>query len=153
MYDVSDLDTMSEEYTESIQGGLFADAVNSILAGLFTSMPNTTFSQNNGVIALTKVASRRAGYACGFWLILMGVFGKISGVITSIPDCVIGGMTIFLFCNVLISGISLAATNLDVNSRRTKFILGMSLAVGIGVTVWPFAFADLRGSSYTAKFW
>ena len=153
VYDVSNLDSQSNEYNESIQGGLLADAINSILSGLFTSMPNTTFSQNNGVIALTKVASRRAGYACGFWLILMGVFGKISGLITSIPDCVLGGMTIFLFCNVLVSGISLAATNLDVNSRRTKFILGMSLAVGVGVTVWPFAFADLRGSSYTAKFW
>ncbi len=153
VYDVSELDTKSDEYSESIQGGLTSDAVNSILSGLFTSMPNTTFSQNNGVIALTKCASRRAGYACGFWLILMGVFGKIAGIITSIPDCVIGGMTIFLFCNVLVSGISLAATNLDVNSRRSKFILGLSLALGVGVTVWPFAFQDLRGSSYTAKFW
>mmetsp|Transcript_15720 Transcript_15720/g.23596 ORF Transcript_15720/g.23596 Transcript_15720/m.23596 type:complete len:572 (-) Transcript_15720:157-1872(-) len=153
VYDVSELDTQSEEYSESIQGGLTSDAVNSILSALFTSMPNTTFSQNNGVIALTKCASRRAGYACGFWLILMGVFGKIAGIITSIPDCVIGGMTIFLFCNVLVSGISLAASTLDVNSRRTKFILGLSLALGVGVTVWPFAFQDLRGSSYTAKFW
>ena len=153
VYDVSELDTSSEEYTESIQGGLLADAVNSILAGLFTSMPNTTFSQNNGVIALTKCASRRAGYACGFWLILMGVFGKISGIITSIPDCVLGGMTIFLFCNVLVSGISLAATSLDVNSRRVKFILGMSLAVGVGVTVYPYAFLDLRDSPQSANFW
>lgn len=153
VYDVSDLDTSSEQYTESIQGGLLADAFNSILAGLFTSMPNTTFSQNNGVIALTKCASRRAGYACGFWLILMGVFGKISGIITSIPDCVLGGMTIFLFSNVLVSGISLAATSLDVNSRRVKFIMGMSLAIGVGVTVYPYAFQDLRDSPYTANFW
>mmetsp|Transcript_33398 Transcript_33398/g.38875 ORF Transcript_33398/g.38875 Transcript_33398/m.38875 type:complete len:573 (+) Transcript_33398:94-1812(+) len=153
VYDVSELDTSSEEYSESIQGGLTSDAVSSILSALFTSMPNTTFSQNNGVIALTKCASRRAGLACGAWLILMGVFGKIAGIITSIPDCVIGGMTIFLFCNVLISGISLAASNLDINSRRTKFILGLSLALGVGVTVWPFAFLDMRGSSYTAKFW
>jgi NCS2 family nucleobase:cation symporter-2 len=153
VYDVSELDTQSEEYSESIQGGLTADAVSSILSSLFTSMPNTTFSQNNGVIALTKCASRRAGYACGIWLIIMGVFGKISGIISSIPDCVLGGMTIFLFSNVLVSGISLAATSLDVHSRRTKFILGMSLAIGVGVTVWPFAFLDQRASSCTAKFW
>jgi xanthine/uracil permease len=69
VYEVSELDTESPEYTESIQGGLFADAVSSILAGFFTSMPNTTFSQNNGVISLTKCASRRAGYACGFWCV------------------------------------------------------------------------------------
>jgi len=115
-------------------------------------MPNTTFSQNNGVIALTKCASRRAGYACGCWLIFLGVFSKIAGVITSIPDCVIGGMTIFLFANVLASGIALSG-QLDLHSRRVKFIMALSLAIGVGVTVWPFAFQDQRGSPYTANFW
>lgn len=110
-----------------------------------TVMPNTTFSQNNGVISLTKCAARRAGIACGVWLIVLGVFSKIAGLITSIPDCVIGGMTIFLFANVLCSGIALAAT-LDLHSRRVKFIMALSLAVGVGVTVWPFAFIDMRAS-------
>ena len=64
----------------------------------------------------------------------------------------LGGMTIFLFANVLVSGISLAGT-LDLHSRRNKFIMAISLAVGVGVTVWPFAFQDMRGSSYTAHFW
>jgi uric acid-xanthine permease len=77
---------------------------------------------------------------------------RFSGVITSIPDAVLGGMTIFLFANVLTSGIGLAAT-LDLNSRRNKFILAMSLAVGVGVSVWPFAFQDMRASNYTANFW
>jgi uric acid-xanthine permease len=82
----------------------------------------------------------------------MGVFSKISGVITSIPDSVLGGMTIFLFANVLTSGISLAST-LKLHSRRVKFIMAMSLAIGVGVTVWPYAFLDMRASSYTANFW
>ena len=151
-YEASYLDTSSTEYMESVQGGLLGDAVGSILACLFTSMPNTTFSQNNGVISLTKCASCRAGYGCAFWLIAMGVFGKFAGLITSIPDCVIGGMTIFLFANVLASGIALASTT-DLHSRRNKFILAMSLAIGVGVTVWPFAFQDMRASSYTANFW
>lgn len=86
VYEVSELDTESEDYEKSIQGGLTADAVNSILAGFFTSMPNTTFSQNNGVIALTKCASRRAGIACGCWLIALGVFSKVAGIISAIPD-------------------------------------------------------------------
>ena len=152
VFEVSELDTETEEYNEALQGGLTSDAFCSILSGFFTVMPNTTFSQNNGVIALTKCASRRAGYACGIWLIIMGVFGKISGIITSIPDCVLGGMTIFLFANVLVSGISLSSA-LDLHSRRIKFIMALSLAVGVGVTVWPFAFLDMRGSSYTANFW
>ncbi|KAL7540654.1 hypothetical protein ACHAXR_012734 [Thalassiosira sp. AJA248-18] len=151
-HEVSELPTDGEEYKQRIQGSLMADALCSMLASLFTSMPNTTFSQNNGVIAMTKCASRRAGLATGFWLILMGVLAKIAGVITSIPDCVLGGMTIFLFCNVFVSGITLFG-NLNVKNRRIRFISSLSLAVGIGVTVWPYAFLDMRGSSYTAAFW
>lgn len=62
-------------------------------------------------------------------------------------------MTIFLFANVLVSGITLAGNTLDLHQRRTKFILALSLAVGVGVTVWPFAFQDFRSSPYTAHFW
>jgi xanthine/uracil permease len=115
-------------------------------------MPNTTFSQNNGVISLTKCASRRAGVACGCWLIILGVFGKVAGLITAIPDAVLGGMTIFLFANVLASGVALTG-NIDLHSRRNKFIMAYSLALGVGVTVWPFAFQDRRASPYTAWFW
>lgn len=147
------LDTNTEEYNNSIQGGLTSDGVMSIVSALFTSMPNTTFSQNNGVIALTKCASRRAGYACAFWLIVFGVFSKVAGVITSIPDCVLGGMTIFLFANVLASGIKLASEVDLQHSRRNRFILAFSLAIGVGVTVWPYAFLDRRASPYTAGFW
>jgi uric acid-xanthine permease len=57
VYEVSELPTDTQEYQESIQGGLTADSISSILASLFTTLPNTTFSQNNGVIALTKCAS------------------------------------------------------------------------------------------------
>jgi len=152
VHEVSDLSTEDEAYSERIQGGLMSDAVSSFLASVFTSMPNTTFSQNNGVISLTKVASRRAGFATGIWLIFMGVFAKVAGIITSIPDCVLGGMTIFLFCNVLVSGLALFG-KLDLNNRRIRFISAMSLCVGVGVTVWPYAFQDQRGSPYTAAFW
>jgi uric acid-xanthine permease len=117
-----------------------------------TGMPNTTFSQNNGVISLTKCASRRAGFAAGVWLILLGIFGKVAGLITAIPDAVLGGMTIFLFANVLASGIALAST-VDLHSRRNKFILAFSMAIGVGVNIWPFAFQDMRGAPYSANFW
>ena len=84
-HEVSELSVDTKEYTRRIQGSLLADSLCSMLASVFTSMPNTTFSQNNGVIAMTKCASRRAGYATGFWLILMGILAKIAGIITSIP--------------------------------------------------------------------
>lgn len=146
------MSTEGEQYNTSIQGGLTADAISSFLSALFTSMPNTTFSQNNGVIALSKCASRRAGYACGVWLILLGIFSKVSGIVTSIPDCVLGGMTVFLFANVLASGINLTK-QVDLESRRNRFIMSFSLALGVGVTIWPYAFLDRRASPYTAPFW
>ncbi|KAG7337474.1 xanthine permease [Nitzschia inconspicua] len=151
-FEASQLDTTGDFYSTSLQGGLSSDGLCSIISGLMTSMPNTTFSQNNGVISLTKCASRRAGFGAAFWMIVLGVFGKFAGVITAIPDCVLGGMTIFLFANVLVSGINLTS-NVDLNSRRNKFIMALSLAIGAGVTVWPYAFQDMRASPYTAAFW
>jgi len=144
--------TDTEEYEHCVQGGLTSDGVSSIIASLMTSMPNTTFSQNNGVVSLTKCASRRAGFACGVWLILLGVFGKVAGLITAIPDAVLGGMTIFLFANVMASGIALVS-GVDLTSRRNKFILAFAMSIGVGVTVWPYAFQDMRGSAYSAHFW
>eukprot|EP01026_Neomeris_dumetosa_P027066 TRINITY_DN2202_c1_g1_i18.p1 TRINITY_DN2202_c1_g1~~TRINITY_DN2202_c1_g1_i18.p1 ORF type:complete len:568 (-),score=65.47 TRINITY_DN2202_c1_g1_i18:386-2089(-) len=118
-----------------IKGGLLGDGLSSIFAALATTMPNTTFSQNNGVIALTRCASRMAGIWCGIWLILLGVLAKVGAVITTIPDCVLGGMTTFLFANVVVSGIKvLSMTKLD---RRSRFILAVSLGLGIGVTIVP----------------
>lgn len=85
-------------------------------------------------------------------MILLGILSKISGLITSIPDCVLGGMTIFLFSNVFVSGLKIIGSA-DLDSRRVRFIVALSMACGLGVTVWPFAFADRRGQPYTANFW
>ena len=141
----------NDEFDKSIQGGLLSDGLCSFFAALGTGMPNTTFSQNNGVIALTKCASRKAGVACGIWLIFFGVLAKISGIITSIPDCVIGGMTTFLFVNVFISGLK-TVSSVDLGSRRNRMILAISLGVGIGVAIVPYVFADMRASYGTSPF-
>eukprot|EP00929_Paragymnodinium_shiwhaense_P059043 TRINITY_DN2955_c0_g1_i11.p1 TRINITY_DN2955_c0_g1~~TRINITY_DN2955_c0_g1_i11.p1 ORF type:complete len:433 (+),score=66.68 TRINITY_DN2955_c0_g1_i11:1829-3127(+) len=151
-YDASEEPIDTPEFDKSIQGGLLSDGVCSFFAALATGMPNTTFSQNNGVISLTKCASRRAGIACGCWLLLLGVFAKFSGVVSSIPDCVIGGMTTFLFCQVFVSGLAVLS-RVDLNSRRNRVILGISLGVGIGVAMNPHIFNDMRDSPYSARFW
>eukprot|EP00217_Crustomastix_stigmatica_P001348 CAMPEP_0183818248 /NCGR_PEP_ID=MMETSP0803_2-20130417/61944_1 /TAXON_ID=195967 /ORGANISM="Crustomastix stigmata, Strain CCMP3273" /LENGTH=580 /DNA_ID=CAMNT_0026063137 /DNA_START=17 /DNA_END=1759 /DNA_ORIENTATION=- len=151
-YDASHLSRDGDDYTNSIQGGLLADGVFSFFSAICTSMPNTTFSQNNGVITLTKCAARRAGVACGIWLVFMGILSKIAGIITSIPDCVLGGMTIFLFCNVFVSGIKVVASA-NLQSRRNVFILAVSMGVGIGVAMMPHVFNDMRASPYSANFW
>jgi uracil-xanthine permease len=151
-YEASEEDTESEEFDKSVQGGLLSDGLCSFGAALATGMPNTTFSQNNGVIALTKCASRRAGVCCGLWLMVLGVLSKISGIISSMPDCVVGGMTTFLFCNVFVSGLSVVA-KADLNSRRNRIILAISMGIGLGVTAVPWIFGDQRASPGTAPFW
>eukprot|EP00963_Diacronema_lutheri_P000958 scaffold64_cov338-Pavlova_lutheri.AAC.16 len=120
---------------ERIQGGLLADGIYSSISCLAMSMPNTTFSQNNGVISLTRCASRYAGIACGCWLFIMGVFGYIAAIISSIPEAVIGGMTTFLFCNVFISGIRIICSKPV--TRRVRFIMAVSLGLGVGVAIVP----------------
>ncbi len=61
-----------------VQGGLRNDWFSCFFAAIAGTMPITTFAQNNGVISLTGVASRGAGFACAFWLMLLGIFGKVS---------------------------------------------------------------------------
>jgi len=151
-YDASEEPRDTPEYDQSIQGGLLSDGLCSFFSALATGMPNTTFSQNNGVISLTKCASRRAGVAAGVWLLFMGILAKVSGVVSSIPDCVIGGMTTFLFCNVFISGLKVTA-GADLNSRRNRVILAISMGIGLGVAMVPNIVADFRASYGTSPFW
>jgi uric acid-xanthine permease len=96
-------------------------------------------AQNNGVIALTRCANRKAGYACCFFLIVMGVFSKFAAALVAIPDSVLGGMTTFLFSAVAISGIRIIST--VPFTRRTRFILTASMSLGFGATLVPTWFS------------
>ncbi|KIX05861.1 uncharacterized protein Z518_03834 [Rhinocladiella mackenziei CBS 650.93] len=133
--DVSRLDVEGKEFESRIQGGVLADGLNGCFAALMTITPMSTFAQNNGVIALTRCANRRAGYCCCFFLIVMGLFAKFSAALVAIPAPVLGGMTTFLFCAVAVSGMAIVAR--VPFTRRTRFILTASLAVGYGATLVP----------------
>ncbi|CAM9517470.1 unnamed protein product, partial [Choristocarpus tenellus] len=74
--EVSRLPVDGPDAVERLRGGILGDGISSFLAALGTQLPNTTFSQNNGVIALTRCASQRAGIACSCWLILFGILAK-----------------------------------------------------------------------------
>jgi uric acid-xanthine permease len=133
--EASELLPEGPDHERRIQGGLLADGVSSVVACLGMSTPNTTFSQNNGVISLTRCASRSAGIACGLWLLLSGIFAKIGAFFVSIPNCVLGGMTTFLFANVFVSGVKIMMLNAV--TRRNRFIMAMAFSFGVGVTIVP----------------
>ena len=88
--DVSRLQVDGPLFDSRIQGGVLADGLNGIIAGLATITPMSTFAQNNGVIALTRCANRKAGYACCFWLLIMGIFAKFAAALVAIPAPILG---------------------------------------------------------------
>lgn len=133
--EASFLQTSGPVHNKRTRGALLNDGISGIFSALATTLPLTTFAQNNGIIALTAVASRQAGWACAGWLFIFGLIGKFGGVITTIPNCVLGGMTTFLFANVIASGIKIMIA--DHLGRRNRFILACAMALGIGVTLQP----------------
>ncbi|MCJ1308268.1 hypothetical protein MMC25_001921 [Agyrium rufum] len=133
--DVSRLEVEGALFDSRIQGGVLADGFNGLLAGLCTITPMSTFAQNNGVIALTRCANRKAGYAACFFLIIMGIFSKFAAALVAIPSPVLGGMTTFLFSAVAVSGIRIIST--VPFTRRNRFILTAALSIGIGATLVP----------------
>ncbi|WP_458735806.1 uracil-xanthine permease family protein [Zobellella taiwanensis] len=122
-------------YINRIRGGVLADGFNSMLAAVFNSMPSTTFSQNNGVIALTGVASRFVGIYIAAILFIMGLFPIIGGLLQTMPKPVLGGATLIMFGTVAVAGIRvLSQANLD---RRNMMIIAISVGMGIGVSTVP----------------
>ena len=122
-------------YMERIRGGVLGDGVNSLLAAVFNTFPNTTFSQNNGVIQLTGVASRHVGMFIAGFLVLSGLFPIVGGLLQVMPAAVLGGATIIMFGTVAAAGIRIIASQqLD---RRAMLILAVSLAMGLGVSFVP----------------
>merc|ERR1719482_535711 len=137
--------TDPEEIESRIQGGVIADGFNSVIACLCGSPPNTTFSQNNGIIALTRCASRAAGFGCATWLIIIGLFGKVGAAMASIPMCVVGGMVLQCFTMVFVAGMQMATSK---KTRRNSFILMISLGLGLGVAMMPNLFEGGGGKSF-----
>lgn len=124
-----------DEYVERIRGGILADGVNSLTAACLNSFPTTTFSQNNGVIQMTGVASRFVGYIIAGLFFVMGLFPILGAILVQIPKPVLGGATLVMFGTVAASGIRiLASESLD---RRQVMIIAVSIGMGLGVTIVP----------------
>ncbi|HEY0790999.1 MAG TPA: nucleobase:cation symporter-2 family protein [Chthoniobacterales bacterium] len=122
-------------YWKRVRGGVLADSVNSLLAAVFNTFPNTTFAQNNGVIQLTGVASRRVGYWVGGFLSLLGLFPVIGRAIALIPGPVLGAVTLLLFGMVATAGVRILQ-QVTLN-HRNLLIVATSLSLGLGVEAVP----------------
>jgi xanthine permease XanP len=122
-------------YMKRISGGVLGDGINSALAAVFNSFPNTTFSQNNGVIQMTGVASRYVGFWISGLLVLFGLFPIVGGLFSIIPNSVLGGATIIMFGTVAASGIRIISSSII--DRRGVIIMALSFGLGLGVVFVP----------------
>ncbi|WP_300655618.1 nucleobase:cation symporter-2 family protein [Pseudomonas sp.] len=128
-------------YLRRIKSGVLADGCNSALAAMFNSLPMTTFSQNNGVIQLTGVASRHVGFYIAGLLVLLGLFPAVGAVLQLMPKPVLGGATLIMFGTVAVAGIKIL-TEAGLH-RRNVLIVAISLGLGLGVAAVPEALSQM----------
>lgn len=128
-----------EATDREISGATFADGLGTALAGLFGALPNTSFSQNVGLIAMTGVMSRHVVTIGALFLMLCGLVPKVGAVINTIPITVLGGAVIVMFGMVAASGMKMLS---EVNwSRRNMIIFAISLSIGLGFLQVPESIA------------
>ena len=126
-----------EATEEEITGATYADGLGTAVAGVFGGFPNTSFSQNVGLIAMTGVMSRHVVTIGAIFLIICGLIPKVGAVIRTIPIEVLGGGVIVMFGMVVAAGISMLS---DVNwNRRNMVIFAIALSVGLGLQLDPKA--------------
>ena len=117
---------------QELQGGIIAYGVSNILTAFFGGLPTATYSQNVGIVTTNKVVNRTVFAFAGGFLLLAGVSPKFAAILTTIPQCVLGGATITVFSTIAMTGMKLIASQ-DLTARNTT-IVGLSAALGVGIS-------------------
>ncbi|WP_277612539.1 nucleobase:cation symporter-2 family protein [Veillonella intestinalis] len=121
--------------------GYRAEGLASIIGGIFNSFPYTTFSQNVGLVELSKVRNSIVIVVCGILLVILGLVPKFAALATIIPTPVLGGAMVAMFGMVCSAGIRMLG-KADFNDSNTMLIAACSITLGLGVTVTPNLFAQ-----------
>lgn len=126
---------------EELKGGIVSYGLSNILGSVFGGLPLATYSQNVGIVATTKVINRMVFLMASLIILLAGLIPKFSAILTTIPQCVLGGATISVFASIAMTGIKLISSE-KLNYRITS-IVGLSVALGMGITQAPAALINL----------
>lgn len=130
-----------EATTEELQGGVLADGVGSAIASLFGVLPNTSFSQNVGLVTVTKVVNRFVIMTGAIFLILCGFIPKLSALFSVMPQSVLGGAAVIMFAMILVSGIQ-SLMHVEFNDRNC-LIIALAIGLGVGIGNVPAVLAQL----------
>ena len=123
---------MGREATDKeLSGGVVCDGIGSSFAALFGVLPNTSFSQNVGLVTMTKIVNRYALSIGAIFLIICGLFPKVGALISMMPQPVLGGAAVIMFSSIVVSGIQLITK--EPLSTRSISIVSVSLGVGYGL--------------------
>lgn len=128
-----------ESTDKEISGSLACDGLISSLSACFGCLPITSFSQNVGLLAMTKVINRYTIATGAGILILAGVFPALGAILATLPEAVLGGCTIMMFGNIVVSGLQMIGA--CGFSQRNITIAALSLSIGLGFTQVPEMFA------------
>lgn len=128
-----------EATTKEISGSLACDGFISALSSVFGCLPITSFSQNVGLVAMTKVVNRFAIAMGAIIMLLAGIFPIFGALLATLPDAVLGGCTIMMFGTIVVSGLQMIGK--CGYSQRNITIVALSLSIGIGFTQMPELFA------------
>ena len=130
-----------EATDKEISGATFADGLGTAVAGIFGSLPNTSFSQNVGLISMTGIMSRHVVTIGAIFLIICGVVPKVGAFISTIPIEVLGGAVIVMFGMVAAAGINMLSS--VIWNRRNMVIFAVALSIGLGLQMVPDALQHL----------
>lgn len=120
-----------EATDKELSGSVICDGLGSSVAAFFGVLPNTSFSQNVGLIAMTKIVNLFAISTGAIFLVLCGLFPKLAAIIQMIPQSVLGGAAVMMFASIVVSGIQLVTK--DGVSNRTVTIVSVALGLGYGL--------------------
>ena len=121
-----------EPTDQELQGGIVTYGLTNVLSAFFGSLPTATYSQNVGIVTTNKVVNRVVFALAGGFLLLAGLIPKFSAILTTIPQCVLGGATITVFSTIAMTGMNLIAS--ETISPRNTTIVGLSAALGVGIS-------------------
>lgn len=124
---------LSREPTgNELKRGILSYGASNIVSALFGGLPTATYSQNVGIISTTKVVNRKVISITVLLLVVAGLIPKFSAILTTIPQCVLGGATVSVFASIAMTGMKLVVSQ-PMNYRNTS-IVGLSAALGVGIS-------------------
>ena len=137
---------MGKKKDPGLDRSLLGDGLSTVISGMFGSVPTTTYGENIGVMALTKVYSVYVICGAGIISVILGFSGKISALISTIPTPVVGGISLLLFGTIAVSGLrTFIEEKVDFSKSRNLILASLTFISGLSNITIPLGSVELSG--------